>query len=418
MADDSPARPAISWTLTVVLAVACGVSAANLYYAQPLLHTIAADFSTGSGSASLIVTLGQVGYAVGLALLVPLGDLLPRRRLVPAALVVVAVAMAASSAAPDLAVLILLAALVGVGSVAAQILVPLAATLADDESRGRVVGTVMSGLLLGILLARTVAGLVAGVSSWRVVYASAAILVVLLAAVLARVLPPEGERPPASYGSLLTSTVRLFAGQPLVRRRAALGGLTFGAFSVLWTTVAFLLAGGPYHYSDTVIGLFGLVGAAGALCANFAGKLADRDRTAPSSIVFALAMLGSFGLLYLGRHSLGWLVAGIALLDIGTQGMQITNQSLIYGVGAEYRSRVTSSYMVCYFAGGAIASAVAGTVYASSGWAGVCVTGGAIGAVATVVAVLDALSPVQVRPVRAGGASRGVDGPARQSSPA
>jgi predicted MFS family arabinose efflux permease len=389
----------ISTWFTVVLAVACGASAANLYYAQPLLSTIAKDFGTGSGQAGLIVTLSQVGYALGLAFLVPAGDLVARKRLVPIALVLTAAALILASVAPSLGLLTAVSLFVGMGSVAAQILVPLAASLANDSERGRVVGTVMSGLLLGILLARTVAGLVAGISSWRVVYAAAAVLVLVVAATLAKVLPDELPRPKLSYGAVLTSTAHLFAAEAVLRRRAALGGLGFAAFSIFWTTMAFLLSGAPYHYSDTVIGLFGLVGAAGALCANAAGKLADREHTVAATLVFAAAILVSFLPVYLGRHSVVWLIVGIVVLDIGVQGLQVTNQSLIYRLAPKARSRVTASYMVCYFAGGAIGSAVAGSVYDAGGWSGVCLLGGAVGAVATALGLFDALRPARVRAV-------------------
>jgi predicted MFS family arabinose efflux permease len=400
MASDSrPATTGISTWLTVLLAVACGVSAANLYYAQPLLSTIAKQFGTGSGQVGLIVTLAQVGYALGLAFLVPAGDLVARKRLVPIALVLTAAALVASAAAPSLDLLTALSLLVGMGSVAAQILVPLAASLADEAARGRVVGTVMSGLLLGILLARTASGIVAGISSWRVVYAAAAGLVLVIAAVLAKVLPDEGPRPRFSYRTALGSTVKLFASEPVLRRRAALGGLGFAAFSIFWTTMAFLLAGAPYHYSDTVIGLFGLVGAAGALCANAAGQLADRGRTVAATVVFSAAILVSFAPIYEGRRSVVWLIVGIVILDIGVQGLQVTNQSLIYRLAPHARSRVTASYMVCYFVGGAVGSAVAGSVYDAAGWSGVCVLGGVVALVATLVGALDGLRPAQVRAV-------------------
>jgi predicted MFS family arabinose efflux permease len=387
--------------LTLVLATTCAVSVANLYYAQPLLHTIASDFSAGSRQAGLIVTLSQIGYAIGLAFVVPLGDLLVRRRLVPVLLLFTAAAMAASAAAPSLLVLIGLALAVGVGAVGAQILVPLAASLADDDSRGRVVGTVMSGLLVGILLARTVSGLVAGATSWRVVYGAGAVLLVLTAALLARVLPGEMARERLSYGGLLRSTLAAFATQPLLRRRAAFGGLAFSAFSVFWTTLAFLLAGAPYRYSDTVIGLFGLVGAAGALCASAAGNVADRGHTRAASTVFAACVLASFEPIYLGRHSLSWLIVGIVILDIGVQGLQVINQSLIYQVGPTMRSRVNSSYMVSYFIGGALGSAVAASVYSSAGWLGVCVMGAVVGLVLTVGTVVDGLLPTSILPVAA-----------------
>jgi predicted MFS family arabinose efflux permease len=392
-------------SLVLLLAVACGVSVASIYYPQPILHTIAADFHTSSGTAGLVVTLSQIGYAAGLALLVPVGDIVSRRRLVPLVLVLTAVAMVASAAAPNIGVLIALALVVGLGTVMAQVLVPLAASLASDDSRGKVVGTVMSGLLLGILLARTVSGLVAGASSWRTVYVVGAVLLVILAAVLARTLPEERARPSISYGSLLRSTMALFAAEPLLRRRALFGAVAFAAFSVFWTTSAFLLAGPPYRYSDTVIGLFGLVGAGGALAATFAGRLADREMTRSATAVCSGLILLSFLPLWLGRHNLLWLIVGILLLDVGVQGLQVTNQSLIYRLAPEARSRVNACYMVCYFAGGAIGSAVAASRYDSNGWAGVCVLGVALGLAALIAAAFDAWRPVVTQPAKPPAAS-------------
>lgn len=365
--------------MVLLLAASCGLAVANLYYAQPLLHTIAKDFGTSSGTAGLVVTLSQVGYAIGLALIVPLGDLLDRRRLVPGILVGTAGATVAAALAPGIAVLIAVALLIGLGSVAAQLLVPLAAELASDDERGGVVGQVMSGLLLGILLARTVAGLVAGAAGWRAVYWMAAVVALVLALVLSRSLPADGQRPRRSYAELLRTTARLFLDEPVLRRRAAFGALGFAAFSVFWTTVAFELSGPHYGYSDSVIGLFGLVGAAGALCAGVAGRLADQGRSGVSTVAFASSIMVSFLPLWLGRTSVVWLVVGILLLDIGVQGLQVTNQSVIYGLPVA-RSGVNSVYMVCYFTGGAIGSAVAGSLYDVGGWSAICWLGAALGA--------------------------------------
>jgi predicted MFS family arabinose efflux permease len=393
-AGAAAARPArttggLSQALIILFAVSCGVSVANLYYAQPVLHDIARSFGTSSGTAGLVVTFAQIGYAAGLALLVPLGDLLARRWLVPTVLLVTAAGLVVSAAAPDIGVLIAVGLVVGAGSVAAQILVPMAASLADEEHRGHVVGVVMSGLLLGILLARTVSGVVAEAASWRVVYVMAAGLTALLAVVLARRLPGEQQRPRIGYGTLLRSAARLLVTESLLRRRAFFGALGFAAFSVFWTTMAFLLAGSPYHYGDLTIGLFGLVGAGGALIANVAGRWADRGWTRTTTLVFAGLVAVSFLPLWWGRHSLAMLIVGILLMDVGVQGLQVTNQSLIYRLAPDSRSRVNSAYMVCYFAGGALGSALGSSVYERHHWAGVCLLGGAIGIVATVAAVVD-----------------------------
>jgi predicted MFS family arabinose efflux permease len=396
----SDARPPLSKGLVLLLAVACGVGVANLYYAQPILDTIARSFGTSPGTAGLVVTFGQIGYAAGLALLVPLGDLVSRRRLVPTMLLITTAGLLASAAAPAIGVLIAVALIVGVTSVVAQLLIPMAASLADDAHRGQVVGTVMSGLLLGILLARTIAGVVAGVSSWRAVYLMAAILTAVMAVVLGRLLPPETERPAITYRTLLASTVRLVVTEPVLRRRSLYGALAFAAFSAFWTTMAFLLAGTPYHYTDATIGLFGLVGAGGAICANLAGRWADRGLTKSATVAFSLCLGASFLPLWYGRHSLAMLIVGIVILDIGAQGLMVTNQSIIYRLVPHARSRVNSVYMVCYFAGGAAGSALASSLYASHGWAGVTVLGAAIGLIATLIAIADArlhLAPLAAR---------------------
>lgn len=378
--------------LILLFAVACGLSVANLYYAQTVLGSISTSFHSGSATVGLTVTLAQIGYALGLALLVPIGDIVARRILVPLVLLLCAVGLVGSALAPNIGTLVALAALVGLGSVAAQLLVPMAASLASDHERGRVVGTVMSGLLLGILLARTVSGVIAQLSSWRVVYVAAAIMMVALSLLLWRQLPSERERPRVTYGALLRSTVSFFISEPFLRRRSLFGALGFCVFSIFWTTMAFLLSGAPYHYNDLTIGLFGLVGAAGALCANFAGRWADRRWTKPTTLAFSLLLPLSFLPLWLGRNDLAMLIVGIVLLDVGVQGLQVTNQSLIYRLAPHARSRINSAYMVCYFVGGAIGSYAGSFVYEHDRWAGVSVVGAAIGLLATLLAVTDSLS--------------------------
>ncbi|WP_163143909.1 MFS transporter, partial [Arhodomonas sp. KWT] len=246
--------------LTFVMAVACGVAVANIYYAQPLLDTLARDFGVSRGTAGLIITMTQLGYAAGLILLVPLGDLLERRRLITVVSFGTALALAGTALAPGIGIFILCALATGVTAVVAQILVPFAAHLASDAERGRVVGRVMSGLLLGILLARVISGGIADAFGWRTVFALAAALMVIQALVLARLLPRERSHNRMSYGRLLLSVLTLMREEPLLRRRIFYGAMVFAAFSAFWTTMPFLLAGAPYHYNDSVIGLFGLLG--------------------------------------------------------------------------------------------------------------------------------------------------------------
>ena len=361
--------------MVALFAVACGVSAANLYYAQPLLPLISRELHTGSGTAALIITAAQVGYGVGLALIVPLGDIVIRRKLVPGILAVAALALFAAAAAPDIVVLIAAVAVAGLCSVAAQILVPYAATLASDWQRGRVVGTVMSGLLLGILLARTVSGLIAEAAGWRAVYATAGVMVLVLTAVLVRRMPDEHKRESLVYSRLLGSVVHLMRTEPLLRLRSAIGALAFATFNVVWTSLAFLLVASPYRYSEAVIGLFGLLGAAGALAASFSGRLADRGLERWVSGASLTVVVGSMGLLALGSSRLWALVVGIVLADLGIQAVHIQNQQLIFSIHPEARSRLNTGYMVSYFIGGAVGSAATGVAYGAGGWSAVIVLG-------------------------------------------
>ena len=365
----------MSCGLVALFAVACGVSAANLYYAQPLLPQIARDLHAGSGQTALVVTAAQIGYGIGLALLVPLGDILVRRRLVPGILVVAAAALCGASVAPNITVLIAVATVAGVCSVAAQILVPFAASLAPDDQRGRVVGTVMSGLLLGILLARTFSGLIAEAAGWRTVYVVAGALVLVLAGLLHRRLPAEHPRPRIVYSELLASVIHLMRTEPVLRLRSAIGGLSFATFNVIWTSLAFLLVGSPYHESEAVIGLFGLLGAAGALGASFSGRLADRGLEPWVSGGSLVLTAGAIGLLALGADHLWALITGIVIGDLGIQAVHIQNQQLIFGIDPAARSRLNTGYMVTYFVGGAIGSATTGLAWAAGGWSAVIVLG-------------------------------------------
>ena len=367
----------VSRGLVLLLALACGAAAANLYYAQPLLHTLAGAFGVSDGTAGLLITISQLGYVVGLALVVPLGDLHERRGLITFTMLVTAAGMAVAATAPAFAVFGAALAVVGVSSVVAQVIVPMSSSLSTDRERGSVVGTVMSGLLIGILLARTISGLLAAALGWRVVFWFAAAAMVTLAITLRRALPRVPPTTDLSYGALLRSVAELIREEPVLRQRMLVGALDFGCFSALWTSLAFLLSGAPYHYGNAVIGLFGLVGVVGALAASAAGRLADRGHNGRTTTASILVMLVSWGILALGKTSVTALLAGIALLDLGVQGLHISNQSAIYALRPEARSRLNTAYMVAYFLGGAAWSALASALYGWGGWAGVCILGAA-----------------------------------------
>jgi predicted MFS family arabinose efflux permease len=369
------ARPGLSRRLVVLLAVTCGAAVANNYYAQPLLHTIGTSFGVPGSTAGLLVTAGQVGYAVGLAFLVPLGDVLERRRLITRMLVVTSAALAVAAAAPDIAVLGSALAVVGVTTVVAQIIVPMTASLAADDQRGRAVGTVMSGLMIGVLMARVVSGLVASAIGWRPVFIIAAVSMLLLAAVLRRILPAVEPSGNISYRALLKSVLTLVRQEPVLRQRMALGAVAMGSFSILWTAVAFLLSDPRYHYGSAVIGLFGLAGLAGAVAAPLMGRLADRGYGRWGTLGTIVILLASWGLLALGAHWLAALIPGIVLLDLGAQALHISNQSDIYSLRLEVHSRLNTAYMVAYFTGGAVMSAASSLLFSAAGWDGVCALG-------------------------------------------
>jgi predicted MFS family arabinose efflux permease len=375
----------LSRPLVILLSVACGAAVANLYYAQPLLNAIAAGIHTSSSDAALLVTATQIGYAAGLVFLVPLGDLLDRRRLVSRLLIVTALGLAGAAASPSLGVLVLALGVVGVTSVVAQILVPFASALASEDERGRVVGQVMSGLLMGILLARTVSGLGAAVVGWRAVFVIAGGLMLVLSLALWRALPdvePPGGPP---YPKLLASIGVLIREEPLLRRRMIYGALGFATFSVLWTSLALLLSRPPFSYGEAVIGLFGLAGLAGTVAAQGAGRVADRGRSRSATGLFLAAIALGWGLCALGGTQVVLLLAGIVAIDLGVQGQHILNQTLIYALRPEARSRLTTAYMTGNFLCGALASAGADLAWRAGGWHAVCALGGGLSVLALLV---------------------------------
>lgn len=361
--------------LTLLMSVATGLAVASNYYAQPLLDTIARHFALSVNQAGFIVTTAQVGYAAGLLFIVPLGDMLERRTMIVAMTLLAAVGMLITACSSSLSMMLIGTAITGLFSVVAQILVPLAATLAAPEKRGKIVGTIMSGLLLGILLARTVAGVLASLGGWRTVWWLASGLMALMALALWRGLPKVKQDNHLNYGQLLISIFSLFMGNRLLRTRALLGCLTFANFSILWTSMAFLLAAPPFSFSEGIIGLFGLAGAAGALGARPAGSFADKGKSHITTTLGLILLLLSWGAIAAGQFSVIALIIGILVLDLAVQGVHITNQSVIYHLYPDARNRLTAGYMTSYFIGGAAGSLLSASAYQHAGWAGVCLAG-------------------------------------------
>ncbi len=375
--------------LVFILAVASGLAVSNLYWAQPLLDSIGHAFNATTTSAGLIVTLTQLGYAVGLVLLVPLGDILERRRLIVSVLLAAVISLIVAAVSSSILIFFISSLAIGVTSVVAQILVPFSATLAPDHERGKVVGQVMSGLLLGILLARTLSGFISAYEGWRAVFWVASAMILILSLILMKALPSYKTDTKLTYRQLLKSVWMLFKMEPLLRKRSLYGALVFANFSVLWTSLTFLLAHPPYNYNDALIGLFGLVGASGAASANVAGRLADKGRTNSATGFFLISILISFALMVTGKTMLIPLIAGIVILDLGVQGTHILNQSEIYKLNAEARSRLTTAYMTSFFIGGSIGSLTSAAVFGIYGWIGVCALGGIYSVAALVVWILE-----------------------------
>lgn len=400
--------------LVLLLAVASGAAVANLYYAQPLLDRIAAELGTSTGFAGLVVTASQVGYAAGLLLLVPLGDLVERRRLVVRALLVCAVALALCAAAPVFGLLALGIAVVGVTSVISQVLLPFASDLAADDERGTVVGTIMSGLLIGILVARTLSGLISELAGWRAVYALAAVVMVVLAAALWRALPLVGARGGQRYGPLLRSIGTLVREEPTLRRRMVYGSLGMMSFTLVWTALTFLLVAEPYGYSEGTIGLFGIAGLFGAFAAQGAGRIYDRGLGRHATAAFWLLAIAGWILCDLGATSLAALIVGLVLLDAGVQGQHITNQSTIYALRPEARSRLTTAYMTGNFTAAATGSALAAALWEIGGWTAVCVAGLATGAIALALWAWEGRLAVSEPAAEAAGPSAPVPPPSRR----
>jgi len=371
--------------LVALMSMATGVAVASNYYAQPLLHTIATHFGIANGAAGLIVTVAQLGYALGLMLLVPLADMVERKKLIIVMTLLSAAGMVLTALAPTITLVLIGTALTGLLSVVAQILVPFSATLAAPEERGKVVGHVMSGLLLGILLARTVAGYLSSLGGWQTVYWFGAGMMLMTALALSRALPRYHQPAGLSYPRLLMSILTLFVEEPVLRVRALLGAITFGVFSILWTSLSFLLSAAPFHYSDGTIGLFGLVGAAGALAASQVGRLVDRGKAGLATSVGLSALLLSWLPLAFSKTSLLALLIGILVLDLVAQAVHITNLSVINHLNPGARNRLTSGYMTCYFIGGACGSVLSTFVYDYAGWLGVSVCGATLSAMGLLV---------------------------------
>lgn len=364
----------LSPSLVRLLAVICAVTVANLYYAQPLLDVIAKQFNASQTSAGFIITATQLGYAAGLLLIVPLGDILRRRPLLIILLGIDAVALVASAIAPNIQIFNTLAVLIGLSSVAIMIVVPYAVTLAKQEERSHVLGILMGGVLLGILLSRTLAGGLAALMDWRAVYFSASGFMVVAAIVLWRSLPASVPELQIGFGAQMRGIIGIVRTQSVLRWRSLIGAFAFAAFSCFWTTATFLLSDPPYNFSQFQIGLFALVGAAGAATTIAGGRLLDARRQMRWHITVGtlILLVISFGFIGWGAKLFAWLVIGALLMDACIQAIHVTNQSVIYDLLPKARSRLTTVYMTTFFIGGALGATAGSHAYHQWGWTGAC----------------------------------------------
>ena len=361
-----------------LMAISTGVIVANIYYAQPLLADIARDFHLTVTLAGFMAMLMQIGAACGMLLFVPLGDTQERRSLITTLLLGACASLVLLATARNVWWLAAGAITVGLLASTVHVIVPYAAQLAPPAERGRVLGFVFSGLLFGILLARTFSGYIGAQWGWRSVFWIAAAMMLILAALIRTQLPASEPRVQLSWADLMMSSGQLIRQHAGLRESALIGALGFAAFSAFWTTLIFRLQTPPFHYGSAVAGLFGLVGAVGAAGAPIVGHFADKYGPRRAILLALLTAVLSFLIMGFGGHTIAGLAAGVVFLDLGIQASHVSNQTRIYALDANARSRLNMVYMVCYFAGGASGSYLGALAWRMAGWWGVCGFGMAV----------------------------------------
>lgn len=356
------------------MTVSTGLCVANLYFCQPLLHQIQNTFGASEQLVGWIPTCTQLGYALGMLFLSPLGDRIERRGLIVISTIISALCLVGAALSPNIYFIIVMSLLIGLTTMAPQYIIPFAANLASPEKRGQTVGMVMSGLLLGILLARTVAGFLGDAFGWRWMFGIAAIVLFILAGILRFALPQSEPSYHGSYIGLLQSVLKLVKDLPDLRESMIFGSMMFGAFSAFWATLIYLMESPAFNLGAKTVGLFGVLGASGALAAPLVGKLADR-RSPRQTVGYGIVMMGVSFVIYWawGGFSLWGLALGVVIMDVGLQVAHVSNQSRIFALIPEARSRINTAYMFTYFLGGALGSLLASYAWGAFQWTGVCV---------------------------------------------
>lgn len=382
---DASDKPALNRMLILLFAITGGVAVGNLYTAQPLLNDIALSFGAQPDSASMLITFTQPGYATGILLLVPLGDIRNRRRLIPAILFLSALSLCLTAVAPSMPLLMAAMALTGLTTVAGQLLTPFAGDLASPSQLGKVLGTIISGMLIGILLSRTVSGVIADFLGWRAVYFIAAGGALILAFLMLRMLPADIPRQHLSYRELMRSLLSTIAESATVRITLLIAACGFLVFTLFWTSLTFLLSSAPYSYTVSQIGLTGLAGLAGALMARRAGILHDRGHSVMATGLALLLALVAIGVAAWGRNNLYLIILAIILIDIAVQTLNVLHQTRIISINPAMRSRLSTIFVVSNFIGAAVGSALAGILWRAGGWSAVMT--GAAGFLALALAI-------------------------------
>ena len=365
--------------LVFLMAFAIGVTIASNYYAQPLLHSITHDLNIAVEHAGSIIMAAQFSYAVGLLFITPLGDKFERKHLIIILMVLSTCGLIVSALSKNLWMLIIGTSMTGLFSTVAQVLIPFAATLAKPEHRGKIVGTLMSGMLLGILLGRAFAGAISTIADWHYVYWIATGIMVIVTLLLSISLPTYRNTININYFQLLWSISSLYKQEPILRIRSLLAVISFALFSLLWTPLAFLLSNDPYHYSDFIIGLFGIAGAAGALGSPIVGRLSDKGKGWLATTIGLCLLLLSWLPLSFAQYSIIALILGVVILDFSVQVTHVSNMSAIYQIRPEARSRMNTGYMVCYFIGGMLGSVGSTYLFSHYGWIAIVLSGTILG---------------------------------------
>jgi len=386
MSNNATAKshPELTQLTLWIMTIATAVVVANLYYNQPLLEDIGRTFHTTRAKVGKVSMLTQVGYATGMFFLVPLADMVKRKRLMLIVFAFILISLIVTALAPSIDLLIIASFFLGASSMIPQLLVPMAAHLANPAERGKKIGVIMSGLLIGILLSRTFSGYIGAYFGWRAVYYIAAGMMLLMWLMIGFFLPEVEPEYKGSYKKLMSSLVQLVKEEPKLRLAALRGALCFACFSAFWTTIVFLLKQN-FNMGSGVAGEFGLVGAFGALAAGLMGRLSDKTDAYKLSGITLLLVLLSFVIFYFSAHSIAGLVIGVIVLDMGVQATHISNQSIIFALTPEARNRINTIYMVTYFIGGALGTFVATGLWKNYQWDGVCITGGAIALVTLII---------------------------------